>query len=455
MLSHHLLPAVQMALSAGLQLGNEQAYQGRDGWLYYRADVDHVTGPGFLESSWLRSRMVAEPELSAPPQPDPRVGILHFQRQLAKRNVELVIMPTPLKSMIQPEKFTSRFQGTEVLHNSSYDELIQELREAGVLVFDPTAVLKRVQGERDPFLRTDSHWTQGGMDAVANALALFLNDRLPFDGPTREYRRKVVEVANVGDIALMLGLAEDQSLFPPERVGVAQVFEASGGPWQARSDAEILVLGDSFSNIYSSAEMGWGSNAGFVEQLSFHLQRSCDRIVQNDDAAFRTVQQLSRELARGNDRLEGKRVVVWQFAARELSIGDWKEVDLLYGGYSEASFVAPAPGTERVFTGTVEALSSVPRPRSVPYKDHIMAAHLVEVSDNGISVPGAQALVYLWSMRNQKLTAAASLERGQSVRLKVKPWAEVESQLGSINRSELTDGALLVEEYGWAEPISP
>jgi hypothetical protein len=33
---------------------------------------------------------------------------------------------------------------------------------------------------------------------------------------------------------------------------------------------------------------------------------------------------LAREVATGSDRLAGKRVVIWQFAARELVFGDWR-----------------------------------------------------------------------------------------------------------------------------------
>jgi len=50
-LSQWLLPGVQFALTAGLHAGNEQVYLGRDGWLFYRADVDYVTGPPFLDAA--------------------------------------------------------------------------------------------------------------------------------------------------------------------------------------------------------------------------------------------------------------------------------------------------------------------------------------------------------------------------------------------------------------------
>jgi alginate O-acetyltransferase complex protein AlgJ len=51
------------------------------------------------------------------------------------------------------------------------------------------------------------------------------------------------------------------------------------------------------------------------------LGRPVDRIVQNDDGAFGTRAMLARS---GPERLSGKRVVIWQFAARELAAGDWK-----------------------------------------------------------------------------------------------------------------------------------
>jgi alginate O-acetyltransferase complex protein AlgJ len=74
--------------------------------------------------------------------------------------------------------------------------------------------------------------------------------------------------------------------------------------------------------------MGWGEGAGFAEQLSYHLRRPLDRIVINAGGSHTTRQQLRRELARGKDRLAGKRLVIWQFAMRDLMEGDWKLLPL-------------------------------------------------------------------------------------------------------------------------------
>jgi hypothetical protein len=69
--------------------------------------------------------------------------------------------------------------------------------------------------------------------------------------------------------------------------------------------------------------MGWGESAGFAEHLSRALGlRAIDCIVRNSNGAFATREILSQELARGRDRLAGKKLVVWEFAARELAFGD-------------------------------------------------------------------------------------------------------------------------------------
>jgi alginate O-acetyltransferase complex protein AlgJ len=82
--------------------------------------------------------------------------------------------------------------------------------------------------------------------------------------------------------------------------------------------------------------MGWGGAAGLGPHLSLELARPLDVIAQNDSGAFATRQALARELAAGSDRLAGKRVVIWQFAARELSVGDWKLMDYALSNTPEA-----------------------------------------------------------------------------------------------------------------------
>lgn len=105
--------------------------------------------------------------------------------------------------------------------------------------------------------------------------------------------------------------------------------DADGTPWKPNPGAEVMLLGDSFTNVFSLDSMGWGTAAGLGPHLSLALGRDLDVIAQNDSGAFATRVALSRELGgdEGTKRLAGKKVIVWEFASRELAVGDWKPVD--------------------------------------------------------------------------------------------------------------------------------
>ena len=174
------------------------------------------------------------------------------------------------------------------------------------------------------------------------------------------------EVAGVGDIARMLKLPESQSVFQPQTVTIHEVM-ADNAPWRSLKDADILLLGDSFSNIFSLGALGWGESAGFAEHLSRALGgRPLDCILRNSDAAFATRELLSRELARGRDRLAGKKLVVWEFAARELAFGDWKMLEMKLGQPMPAKFFVPKTGEVVVMNGTVEAFPMFHAPAPFP-----------------------------------------------------------------------------------------
>src|SRR5205814_3361522 len=117
---------------------------------------------------------------------------------------------------------------------------------------------------------------------------------------------------------------------------------ASNMPWRASKDANILLLGDSFSNIFSLGALGWGESAGFAEHLSRALGGvPLDCILGTSDGAFATREILGRAVARGRDRLAGKKLVIWEFAARELAFGDWKMLDMKLGQPMPAKFFVP------------------------------------------------------------------------------------------------------------------
>jgi hypothetical protein len=218
--------------------------------------------------------------------------------------------------------------------------------------------------------------------------------------------------------------------------------------WHADRNADVLVLGDSFCNIYSLEQMGWGESAGFVEQLSRALGgRPIDCILRNSDGAFATREILSQEFARGNDRLLGKKIVIWEFAARELAFGNWKSIDMELGKPARAHFLTLKSGQDLVVTGVVQAMGEVPILGSIPYKDHIVAVELSELSSSASLLADAtHAVVYLWSMHDNVWTRAARLRSGDRIKVHVFSWDDYLAQYEKFTRTELGDASLQLQD---------
>ena len=323
-----LRPPAQVVLSGRFGAGNERLYVGQDGWLFYRPDVEYLTGPGFLDAGVMARRIAAVSEYQTPPQPDPRPAIHQFARDLAARGIVLVVMPTPAKPSVHPEQLSAGARSDVPIQNASYADFVAGLAQVGILVFDPAVeiVRARVESGLPQYLQTDTHWRPTAMRRAAASLAAFLAKHVTLPpSPAPGYRIEPREARQTGDTAAMLDLPPGQTLYPPERVALDFIVGRDGEPWRPMREADVLVLGDSFSNMYSLATLGWGESAGFVEHLSYALQRPVDRIVQNDQGAAATRRLLAREISGPGDRLAGKRVVVWQFAARELAFGDWEK----------------------------------------------------------------------------------------------------------------------------------
>lgn len=471
-LGQRLFGATQLGLTKFLGVGNEKVYAGREGWLFFRPGMDYLIGPGFLEPDVLEARAKSGDEWTGPPQPDPLAAIIDFDRQLDARGIDLILVPAPTKAMLHPEKFTSRYEGRTAdapsLQNASWPEFSAALRDEGVTVFATAAVLGDALEEsgRDQYLVSDSHWAPQAVETVAEALASLINERFDLES-TRQASAGEATVSATGDVRRMLKLPEAPDFLPAQSVTVHPISD-EGGLDNAPSEepsarGDVLLLGDSFANIYSLAGMGWGEGAGLAEQLARHLRSPVEAIRMNDNGAYATRAELARRMTRGDDPLRGKKVVVWEFAIRELAIGDWKMIELPEAAPGEpetSDTKTDAPDTSDgsvgwiEITATIRAATRPPQPGSVPYKDCVIAYHLGEVraADPAMEIEG-EIVVLLWGMRDDVWTASARPETGASVRLRLKPWAEAEGEYSGYTRVEFDDMDLLLLDTFWGEPI--
>jgi hypothetical protein len=328
-------PHVQLALTQQGRAGNKRAVVARAGWLYYLPGVLAVAGPGFLDPAIVAARQKAAlDEGDGAVFPDPRPAVLAFHAALAARGIRLVLVPIPDKATLQPAELHGRVRGPAApAANLDYARFVAEMRAAGVIVFDAMPVTLQ-PGEPPRFLAQDTHWTPAFMQDTAQSLAAMIAENIGFPArtdPGPGWRVAPLAVERVGDIVDMLKLPEGQRLFLPQAVALQQVVDQEGKPWESKPGAEVLLLGDSFTNVFSLSTMGWGEAAGLAPQLARALGRDVDVIAQNDAGAFATRKTLSEALAAGEDRLAGKRVVIWELASRELAVGNWRPFSYVVG----------------------------------------------------------------------------------------------------------------------------
>jgi alginate O-acetyltransferase complex protein AlgJ len=181
------------------------------------------------------------------------------------------------------------------------------------------------------------------MEEVAGALARLVRQTVDLPAPATPPAWKSVPlpVSRVGDVVDMLKLPEEQKLFVPQAVTAHQVRDDKDAPWQPSEKGDVLLLGDSFTNVFSQEPMGWGEAAGLAPHLAKALGRELDVIARNDAGSYATRKLLSEALGAGEDRLAGKRVVIWEFASRELTAGDWRPVEWPAGAQQQKPTQAP------------------------------------------------------------------------------------------------------------------
>ena len=432
---------------ASMGEGGEEVMIGEDGWLFYRPSFNYLTARPLSRKQSIQTQKGYDAAFLA---------VRNFSNLLRNRGIELVLVPVPPKLAIHPEKFVGdREEG--VIETNDYRKWLSRVQREEIRVFDTAEALSSFLGQSNvpAYLQGDTHWRPESMEWCAHKLAEYLHTENLINGPPSPDPDLIepITIAGRGDLWRMLRLKEDNTLVKAEEVPLNQVRTSGGMRWQPSRKAEVLLMGDSFCNIFSLGEMEWGQGAGFAEHLGRNLRRPVDAILRNSDGAHATRQILAQELARGTDRLDGKTVVIWEFAARELTEGRWLEYNYGLGEKLESQFIEVDQENSIELEATIVEISPIPVPGSVPYQDFVAAVHLRDLINlDGGDAGGTEVLAYAKAMETNRWTDLAGLRSGQRVRIRVTSWLDAEQQFGRWNRSEASED-LLLEPINWLDDI--
>jgi hypothetical protein len=315
----------------------------------------------------------------------------------------------------------------------SWSRVADDLAAAGIGFVDLLPVISARGKDDDRFLRQDTHWTPGTMEAAAREIATRVaRGPVRTPGPVEAVIRE-----SRGDLVGMLDLgAEGESVFQPESVTLHRVAGGDAATVTGE-DAEVVLLGDSFVNIYEDPALGFGVpgeasiGAGFASHFADALGQPVHTIAINGGGASAVREAFAALPA---ERLARVRTVVWVLSARDVLLPElaarragieWRRV-----GIGGANTTAPSTPVARAgLFATLREKSPIEDPNLTPYTSAIYSA-LFETEDGG------ERLVFLWAFRNRTLEPTAALEPGRRYRLRLTP---LEGQAEANRATRLDD----------------
>lgn len=226
---------------------------GKDGWLYTDEEFKPAPSATQLDDNWALVRGV--------------------QQELERRGVKLVLAIIPAKARVYPE-YLGKEQPAS-LHAGLYQDFLQRARQAGMAAPELLDTLEQAKDKGQVFLRTDTHWTPLGAEAVAERLARGIRDGQHLDLPQQTFITEAQKSApHKGDLLTFLPLdplfsdllpAPDQ-LQERQTHAAADASTGGGDLFGDSAQPQVALVGTSYS-----ANPRWNFAGALKQALSADL----------------------------------------------------------------------------------------------------------------------------------------------------------------------------------------
>ena len=316
------------------QLANEADRDARigiagvDDWVFFGPELRHLSA-GSLQVADVSPASTAGRGDAA----DALAAILDFRQQLDTIGVELLLIPVPPKAAIFPEKVSAAVTipipvpRLDPDHQAFYDQL----RSRGIEVLDLTELFirERFHPEGPLYCRTDTHWSGTGCIIAATAIANDVRNRSWFkDVDTRRFGAAWYSTAITGDLTRTAGVSAGR-----EEVrlrGVITGTRSQRSQVAPDPNSPVVLLGDSHVQVFHAGDGMHAAGAGLPDQLAFELGLALDVVAARGPGAAQARANLLRRAQADPDYWNRKRLVIWCFAARELTASDsWQALSVI------------------------------------------------------------------------------------------------------------------------------
>ena len=303
--------------------------EGRNGWLFFGPELRHLGVGRFWGDAAAGVSKARRTEWA-----DPLPAIVDFHKQLSEAGIELMIVPVPPKSIIYPDKLPSSVDLGAAppprldRHHEAFYEL---LRENGVRVLDltPHFLSVRESANGPLYCLQDTHWSGVATVLAAEQIAREIRAEPWFEdvaAASIQEERRTVEIA--GD--LWRALAKPS--LAKERLSLRFVGTESEGaliPLEPDPSSPVILLGDSHTLVFHAGDDMHAEGAGLADQLALELGFATDLVGVRGSGATAARINLLRRAQQTPDYWATKKLVIWCFAARELTESDgWRIVPI-------------------------------------------------------------------------------------------------------------------------------
>jgi alginate O-acetyltransferase complex protein AlgJ len=242
-------------------------------------------------------------------------ALIDLSNQLRRRGIHFTVVPVPAKASIYPELLDPRYNvalGPKL--NVQHTEWFASLRSGQVDTLDLTDLLWHAKADGLVFYPTDTHWNNRAIRLAAAEIAAHLRGQVDLP-PARKYESRWVEYTRDADL---IRLANQPST-PRNKVHdrYLQIYN-SAGPLQPGDDAPVLILGDSFAELYNT------EGCSIAQQLSNALGVD----VQSGAKAAGLPSDIWNTLQTNPHMLDKKKAVVLVFTIRHVARSEWQSVEV-------------------------------------------------------------------------------------------------------------------------------
>jgi len=263
---------------------------GEGRWLFYRQDVEFLVQPSPLDE---RSAKLDKPVQA----------ILRFRDQLKAKGVELLVVVTPGKPSIYPERLTGAspvagINGADISRGATAaghgKVILDSLARLGLHTVDlytPLLAAKADDAKLGPlYLNDDTHWTPRGAELAADVIAGKVREMVEAGAvdigePSMEYVASDSVADRMGDIGEMSGL---------NKFNVFKVQQVVGHVVSQQNIIERIGIARSYANCRDSLMKECPGAFEFDDPCFLAKEHPCDE----DDAAC--VRALTKSCPKGS-----------------------------------------------------------------------------------------------------------------------------------------------------------